>query len=441
MSPIDSKRFKALQARRADLLKESRALLAKDDPTDEEKARKTAILDPEAGEIAAVDTELAQFEALFEAERRAPSIEGPISVTPRSEADPNRGFADIAEFAHAVRAVDPRGGGVTDPRLLPLRGAAEGGAGGPLAAPSNYHQEGHSEDGYMVPPAMRQQIFEIALSEDDLFGATNPEPTESNAISFVRDESTPWGATGIQAYWQAEGAQATASRLKTDPSQMQLHKLHAFVTATEELEEDAPLLANRISRGAGRAIQYKLAEAFVRGTGAGQPLGYEAASCLVTVAKESGQAAATLVAKNLVKMYSRRLIIPGGRWAWLVNQDVVPQLVDLKIGNEPSWQAQNQGLQQAPAGMLLGLPIRFSEHCKTLGTVGDIALVDFAAYYSAIKSGGIKFASSIHLYFDYGVSAYRWTVRVGGQPFLSAAVTPANSSDTKSSFIVLATRA
>lgn len=439
MPPIDSKRYKALQARRAELLKESRALLAKDVPTDEEKARKTAILDPEAGEIAAVDTELAQFEALFEAERRAPSIEGPITVTPRSEADPMRGFANAADFALSVRAAchpGARSSGL-DERLKALYQPPTG----PQAAPSNYHQEGHSSEGYMVPPAVRQEIWSIALGDDDLFGMVNPEPTSSNSWEMLADESTPWGATGIQAYWRAEGSQMTASRLATEPRTGKLHELYALVLATGELLQDAPRLNARLVGGAGRAIQWKASEAIVRGTGAGQPLGYETAPCLVSVAKESGQAADTIVAKNLLKMFSRRLNVPGSRWVWLANSDIVPQLVDLKIGNEPSWVAQNQGLAQAPTGMMLSSPIRFTEHAKTVGDQGDIALVDISGYYATVHSSGVKFDSSIHLYFDYNVEAFRWIFRLGGAPFLSAPVSPANGSNTKSSFIVLDARA
>lgn len=438
-------RKQKLQAKRAELLLAARAILDKPDATAEETAKAQGIL---ATDIPEIDAQLEQIDRLEALERTAPAIPGsaaspssPVTVTDRREQDPMRGFRSAGEFARAVHAASAPGGAI-DPRLQFLRREAQlDAAGGIQAAPSNYHEEGHSSDGYMVPPEIRQAIWKLVFSEDDLFGATNPEPTSSNSIPFLRDESTPWGATGIQAKWRAEASQMTASRLATDPSQMRLHELYAFVTATDELLQDAPLVNSRITQGAGAAIQYKLGEAFVRGTGAGQPLGYETAGCLISVAKESGQAAATLLPKNILKMYSRRLVMPGSRWAWLMNSDVVPQLVDLKIGNEPSWVGQNQGLQNAPAGMLLGLPIRFTEHCKTLGTVGDIALVDFAGYYSAIRSGGVRFDSSIHLFFDYGVTAFRWTVRVGGQPFLSAAVSPAQGSNTKSHFIVLDTRA
>ena len=42
--------------------------------------------------------------------------------------------------------------------------------------------------------------------------------------------------------------------------------------------------------------------------------------------------------------------------------------------------------------------------------------------YYALQKGQTKLDSSIHLYFDYAIQAFRWIVRFGGQPFLSAAV-------------------
>lgn len=437
---LQPNRFKALQDLRAKKLAEASALLNKPDATAEDRAAADAILAEGTGELAKIDAELAAFDRLHAAERIAPAATHvPATVTPRFEQDPMRGFTSAAEFGLAVRSACSPGarGRQLDERLLALYQAPAG----PGAAPSNFHQETSSSEGYMVPPQMRQEIWTIALAGDDLFGMLNPEPTSSNSWELLADESTPWGSTGVKAYWRAEGVQGTTSRLATEPRTGKLHELFALVLASGEILQDAPRLTNRLINGAGAAIRWKASDAFVRGTGSGQPLGYENSPCLVTVSKESGQAADTILAKNLLKMYSRGLNMPGSRWTWLANRDVVPQLVDLKIGNEPSWVAQNQPLANAPGGMILGSPVIFTEHAKTLGDLGDIAYVDLAGYYAAIHSSGVKFDSSIHLYFDYNVDAFRWIFRLGGAPFLSAPVSPANGSNTKSSFIVLEARA
>ena len=170
-------------------------------------------------------------------------------------------------------------------------------------------------------------------------------------------------------------------------------------------------------------------------------MGYFNAACLVSVAKESGQAADTIETLNIAKMFSRLWTVGGGRPLWLANRAIVPQLMTMTIGNQPVWTGFNAGLQDAPGGRMLGYPILWSEHAKTLGDKGDIQLIDLDGYYGIQKSGGIRFASSIHLFFDYGVQAFRWTFRMGGQPFLSAAISPANGSNTKSHFVTLDARA
>ncbi|MCC6630276.1 MAG: phage major capsid protein [Chloroflexi bacterium] len=344
--------------------------------------------------------------------------------------DPHWGFSSLAEMAIAVKAACRPGAASLDDRLL--IGAA--------ASPSNWHQEQFSDDGYMVPPAMREEIWKVVVDGGtDLYNLVNPEPTNSNSVDLLADETTPWGTVGIQAYWRAEGAVMTPSRLDTDARKVTVHQLYAFVLATEELLADAPRLNARLTQGAGDAIRFKASNSIMRGTGAGQPLGFLNAPGLITQAAEGGQTAGTIVTKNISKMFSRLLANSIPRAVWLANTDTIPQLMELAIGNQPVFTPPNAGFRDAPGGFLLGRPILFAEHCSTLGTVGDLCLVDPAGYYAAQRSA-IESAQSIHLYFDYGIQAFRWTFRFGGQPFLSAPVSPQNGATTKGHFVTLAAR-
>lgn len=434
------RKLKDLRARLGEIRTEAQAIVDQADAENEgamTEAQSKAF-DALMEERAAVEQQierLEQLEQMGEPQPRqiepgqpaAPAARNPtVSVRDNREDDPNRGFRNVADFALAVRSMDPRGGGQADQRLKVL------------AAPTDFHREGGSSDGYMVPPAMRDEVFELVFADEGILSAVNPEPTESNTVQMNGDESTPWGSTGIQSYWAGEGTQFTPSRLATEGRTVNLNKLYAFVLATDELLEDAARLNSRLTRQSARAINFKASEAIVLGNGVGKPLGWFNSAALVTVAKESGQAAATIVAANVLKMFSR-LRNPTGAF-WLVNQNTIPQLAVMTIGDQPIWTPPSTGLQNAPGGLLLGLPIRFSEFAETVGTVGDIHLVQPNGYYAAVKSSGIKFAMSMHLYFDYDIEAFRWTFRLGGQPFLTAPITP-NKGDTKSDFVVLATRA
>jgi HK97 family phage major capsid protein len=163
-----------------------------------------------------------------------------------------------------------------------------------------------------------------------------------------------------------------------------------------------------------------------------------ASGALITVAKEAGQAADTLVPNNIAKMYSR--VINPARAVWLANSEIVPQAMTLQAGASGPllWQPN---FVDAPGGVLLGRPVRFTEHAKPLGDKGDLMFVNPDGYEAFRKQNGITFADSIHLYFDYNIRAFRWIFRIGGQPVLSEPVSPANGTTTKSHFVALAERA
>lgn len=358
----------------------------------------------------------------------APTVPAGQSVI-TNEPDPatTYGFRNLGEFATAVHRASDRAAPVMDPRLS--------------AAPTNYHEGGGtSGEGFMLPVAFRDEIWEAVSGTESLLQDVDLEPTTARQVDMIKDESTPWGSAGVQAYWRAEGAQMTASRLDTDGASVTLHELYAFVLATEELLMDAPRLNARLMRKAPQAIAWKASDAIVHGNGAGKPLGWMESGALVTVAKESGQSADTIDAQNVLKMFSRLMTVPGDRPYWLTNQDTVPQLAAMTIGDQPVWMPPN-GLIDAPGGFLLGRAVKFSEHAKTLGDKGDITLVSPKGYYAARRTQGIEMAESIHLFFDYNIKAFRFIFRFGGQPHLSAPVSPANGSSTRSHFVTLAERA
>lgn len=444
-----STRLKDLQQKQHDLKQEATALLDKADAD-----QKGVLTTEQEDRFSAIDTELKTVAGDIEREQAninrrlsldairtaaptspVPQRGGPARHTTVLDANPalTGGFANLAEMAVAVRAACVPGG-IVDPRLMPLTVR-------PGAAPTNYMEGGGSSgEGFNLPVAYREEIWQLVFALDDIFTTTDLEPTSARQVDVTKDETTPWGATGVQAYWRSEAGQMTASKMATKGESMALHELYAFVLASEELLEDAPRLANRLSVKAAQAINWKINDSCIYGTGAGKPKGWHVSEALVSIAKESGQAAATIVAANVLKMFSRLLVAPGDQPYWLANRDTVPQLAVMTIGDQPVWLPPN-GLIQAPGGMLLGYPVRFSEHGKTLGTQGDIQLVSPKGYYAARRTDGVQFASSIHLYFDYNIQAFRWTFRFGGQPHLSAAVSPANGSNTKSHFVTLDTRA
>lgn len=358
-----------------------------------------------------------------------------VEVRDRVEDDPKRGFRSLAEFAVLTKAA--AGGHATTDQMHRLYRAG---------APTNVMQEsgGVSGEGFLVPPQFRQDIFEIVFNDEGILAAMNPEPTDASSVEFNGDETTPWGSTGVQAKWRAEITQMTATPAITAPRISKLHELFAFVTADNELLGDAARLNDRLTRKAGMAIRWRAEEALVNGDGVGKPLGIAAAQnkSLIVVAKDSGQATATLTINNITNMFSRLLDDTGA--FWLIHKTVAPALLALSNSNGfPLFIPMNQGLTGKPGGTLLGYPVKWSTHANTFSSQGDVILCGPSGYYANVKSGGdmgMKFDMSLHLFFDYNLAAFRWIFRLGGQPFLSAAVSPAKGSTTLSHCLALQSR-
>ncbi len=419
--------------------------------------------------IAAVDVELQMCERQAERDRQAaldnPGVDpdsaagaearrvaGVGNARDRTEDDPMRGFVSVADFARSVRSCHMPGATMhqVDPRLKAMWGGKGGMPVGVIApradAPPSQMQETHTTEGYEVPPQIREQMFELVFVEGTLLDAVQPEQTASNSVEINTDETTPWGSAGIQARWRSEATKMTPSELDTGRDVVRLHELYAFVLATDELLADAPRLNDRMTRKSAAAIRWKASESLVNGNGAGQPLGWHNAKYTgsVSVAKESApaQPADTIVAQNPLNMLAR-LLSDGADMAnmfWLANRDTLPQVATMTIGTQPVWTPPNQGMKQTPMGMLLGLPIVWSEHANTIGDQGDLQLINPNGYYAVVKggpTGGVQFAMSIHLFFDFNLSAFRWIFRLGGQPLLSAPVASDKSADKKSHFVFL----
>lgn len=395
--------------------------------TDEEQTSFDALMT----DIDAINVSVAREERLIEEERTMAAIPGDTPITggmPAAQHDPCNGFGSFGEYALAVMSAS-RSGGAVDERLI--IGAA---------APTTYGNESSGADGgFVVPVEYSNSIFGLSLEGDAFLPMTDNDNVSGNAMSFPADENTPWGSTGIRAYWEAEGALGTQTKPSLKRKDFRLHKLFALVPMTDELISDAATLSGYVPRKAGEAIRWKTNDAIINGTGAGQPSGVAGAAAAVTQAKETSQTAGTVNAQNVVKMFSRSL--NPGRAVWLINPDTFPQLPLMSINNQPVFTPPGTGLQNAPAGTLLGRPVMLTDTCQTVGAQGDIQFVDFSGYKTITKAGGVETATSMHLWFDYGINAFRATFRVDGGPMLSAAVSPANGNVKRSHFVNLAARA
>lgn len=261
-----------------------------------------------------------------------------------------------------------------------------------------------------------------------------------NAIDETSRASSRWG--GIIGYWLAEAGTKLATKPKFRQIDLRLEKLIGLCYATDELLMDAAALEQVIQQGFSEEIAFQVDDAVYSGSGAGKPLGVMASPALVTVPKEAGQGADTVVSENISKMWARMWAKSRANAAWFINQDVEPQLdamgVTVGLGGIPTYMPPG-GLADAPYGRLKGRPVVIVEQASTVGDTGDILLADLSQYL-LIDKGGVQAATSIHVQFVTDETAFRFVYRVDGEPVWNAPLTPFKGSNTLSPFVALAAR-
>jgi HK97 family phage major capsid protein len=418
-----SPKIRQLQQQRATLIDEAKAISAK------ASADNRDLTDAEAAEFDVKIAKIAGLEASIEREQQLEAL----SV----DNDPKLGFKSFGEFASLVRGktLNPS---ISDPRLR-----------FDAAAPSTFGNEAVGADGgFIVPPEFSREIWKYSLGEDSFVPLTANTKVSGNSMVFPKDETTPWGTTGMRAYWQPEATAANATKPLFGTNTLRLHKLMALVPVTEELLADTDALTTYIPQKVGDSIRWKTNEAILLGTGAGQPKGALTGSgtdsAMVIVAKKTSQTATTVVPENIAQMISQ--LPPGsfGKAIWLINNDVLPALFTLTLGNYPIYLPVGTGqggiISSPFVGTLMGRPVLVSQHAKTLGQQGDIMLLDFSYYRTITKASGVETAVSMHLYFDAAAAAFRVMYRIDGQPIISSSITPANGTTKLSPFLQLAIR-
>ncbi len=371
-----------------------------------------------------------------EPRQTVPNNKKTLGVDVGSPARSKDKFQSLGQQMVAIVAA-ARDGGKVDPRLYNTA--------------SGLNESVPSESGFLVQQDFVGELLEGVETESVLAPKCRHQPISGNAnsikINGVDETSRVDGSRqgGIQMYMADEAEEATKSKPKFRKIELNLHKMIGICYATEELLNDTAALEGFIRGAFPAECAFKKDDLIFRGTGAGQPLGLLNAGCLVTQAKETGQAADTIVAENVIKMSSRIFAKSFLNANWYINQMCLPQLHTMSIAVGTGGQLVYMppgGLNNAPYGSLLGRPVIPIEQASALGDVGDIVLADMNGYILAEK-GGIKSDVSVHVRFLYDEQVFKFTLRLDGQPLRASALTPykGGAGATQSHFVALAERA
>jgi len=422
------------------------------DPTEDENEKIDATLE----EIDGLD---AQIKTIQDNEKRSARIAGVVAsqdltsaqtkkaVTDLPASDivvsdpewtksPTMGFEKPRDFLHAVMLT---GNGMPKDKRLKALHAPDAAAG------SDEHSTfSDPYGGFTVPEAWAPGIMMVDPEDDPTDALVQKVPMTTQVVHFNArtDKNHTSSVTGgLQVYWRAEADTSTATRMEFEQVKLEASGLLGLSYATEELLARSnitftAMLANAFSQEFAKKKFYSR----LYGTGVGQYEGIEITPSKVAVAKETGQTAATIVLENIMKMRSR--CWGYGKAIWIANHDCLPDLMsmvfDTSAGTKtPIWITS---AREGEPDMLFGRPLYLSEYCETIGTEGDIVLVNWSDYIEGTLTN-LQGADSIHVRFVNHERTFKWWMETGAIHSWRSALTPMKSSTTLSPVVRLAVRA
>lgn len=262
-----------------------------------------------------------------------------------------------------------------------------------------------ADGGYLVPEEYDDRLIGV-LEEENIMR------TLGNVITTSGEHKINIAATKPAAAWIEEGGALTFCDATFSQILLDAHKLHVAIKVTEELLYDAAFdLEKYIITEFGKALANAEEDAFLNGTGCGQPLGLFA---------ETGGGTAALSAASVNADHIMQLVYALKRpyrksASFIMHDKTVAAIRQLKDNNGMYlWQP---ALTSGEPDKLLGYDVYTSPFCPE----GKIAFGDYS-YYNIGDRGTRSFSELRELFAGNGMIGFVAKERVDGKLILPEAV-------------------
>lgn len=349
------------------------------------------------------------------------------------------GFANLGEVVHALRFGDTKGrvdklpvgegqgGGRQVPeafrgQLLPMRNEWSMGTG--------------SEGGYAVPEQFNPEVLlintgmEIVRSRATVIPAGDPPDAK---ITFpALDQGSNGVLGGVEVQWIGEGADKPETDASLKEVSLQPQEVSATTVITDKLLRNWKAANTFISTLLQKAMRAAEDIAFLTGSGVAKPKGVLGAAGRVAVNRTTANLVKYV---DVVNMLAKLLPESVGGAVFVANQSVFPQIATLQDGGGRYIFIQGDATKGIPS-TLAGIPIIFTGKTPTLGTLGDLMLLDLTYYL--IKDGSGPFiAASEHVLFRQNKTVIKVFWNVDGQPWVVEPLTLEDGATQVTPYVVL----
>ena len=271
---------------------------------------------------------------------------------------------------------------------------------------SNVLQEGVDADGgYLVPDEYDHRLIDV-LTEENIMRKLGHKITTSG------EHKINIAATKPAAAWLEEGGTLSFGDATFDQILLDAHKLHVAIKVTEELLYDNAFnLESYIIDMFGKALANAEEDAFLNGSGVGQPLGLFAETGGGTAAITT----ASLTADDVIKLVYALKRPYRKNAKFIMNDQTIASIRQLKDNNGAyMWQPS---LIAGEPDKLLGYDVYTSPFCPA----EKVAFGDYS-YYNIGDRGTRSFKQLTELFAGNGMIGYVAKERVDGKLILPEAV-------------------
>ena len=301
---------------------------------------------------------------------------------------------------------------------------------------------------YLLPLTQVPEIFSTSNAQPGLFQYARRYNVQGRSLRIpylLQDEGTselnrPMAGKIANVTIVGEGATKPSREPSFGQRILTMYKYAAITEFGDELLGDdftGELPAEVTAAVGGQTINKINEDITIDGTGSSQPLGAFNTNntALLKVARNT---ASQFKAVDAFAMYERHTHGPNS--VWMISRRVLAQLFAMQTTNNTmvTW---IPNLRDKPTMTLLGLPVIVTDLLPTLGSEGDVALVNGDFYAMGLRQA-LTVESSIHYKFVNDITTYRFVARAGGIPLPTSTYAYAidgsgNKVDEHSPFVVL----
>lgn len=322
-----------------------------------------------------------------------------------------KGFRHMGEFLRAMR--DPRT--MTDKQRAAVQRMTE----------ETRAITGDGSAEVLLPLQQEASIFSVSNQQDGILQRARRYPIAGRTLRIPMLEQTE-GTNTLNRPMAGKIANVTfvdeaAPKPQRDPQFTQRLLLAKKVAATTQLGDEilsddfTGQLPSAVTDAVGVQVMNFLNEQFTidgaTAVSTGGPMGAlnAANTALLTVDRDT---AGTVKVADVFGMYER--LTHGAGCVWFCSRRVLRPLMELTLNGNTlvTW---IKDLTGKPQMMLLGYPVIISDLLPTLGTAGDLGLVN-PDFYAVGMRQGLTVESSIHEFFSNDITVYRFLSRAAGVP-------------------------